>query len=352
MSLPERIELRPGYSISRIIRGGWQFAGGHGPVNRSEAIAGLVADCKAGISAFDCADIYTGVEDLIGDLRQALLQESGAEALAGLKIHTKFVPDLDLLSSLSKNDVRKAIDRSLCRLRMERLDLVQFHWWDYSVGDPVQAATWLKELQQEGKIALLGGTNFDVPHTAALLQADIPLVAMQVQYSLLDNRPEHGLIEVCRANDVHLFCYGTVAGGFLSDAWYGRKEPEVPFENRSQIKYKLIIDEFGGWDLFQELLHSLRRIADRHGVDIGTVASRAVLDSPQVAAVIVGARNTDHLDANLAIAQLRLDPEDRAEIDLILTERRGPQGDVFALERDRAGRHGSIMKYNLNREAS
>jgi aryl-alcohol dehydrogenase-like predicted oxidoreductase len=351
VSFAEPIELRPGYNISRIIRGGWQFAGGHGPINRSAAIAGLVAACKAGISTFDCADIYIGVEDLMGDLRQALFREGGTAALAALRIHTKFVPDLDFLSNLTKSDVCKAIDRSLRRLRMERLDLVQFHWWDYSLGDYIQVATWLKELQQRGKIALLGGTNFDAHHTAALLQADIPLASMQVQYSLLDDRPEHGLIDVCRANEVHLLCYGTVAGGFLSDAWYRRKEPEPPFENRSQVKYKLIIDEFGGWDLFQELLYSLRRIADRHGVDIATVASRAVLDRPQVAAVIVGARNPSHIAANLAIAKLRLSPADRAEIDHILSERRGPEGDVFTLERNRAGRHGSIMKYNLNREA-
>jgi aryl-alcohol dehydrogenase-like predicted oxidoreductase len=306
---------------------------------------------KAGISTFDCADIYTGVEDLMGELRQALLREGATEALAALRIHTKFVPDLDVLPSLTKSDVCRAIDRSLRRLRMERLDLVQFHWWDFSMGDYVQVATWLKDVQQSGKIALLGGTNFDAPHTAALLQADIPLASMQVQYSLLDNRPEHGLIDLCRAREVHLLCYGTVAGGFLSDAWYGQKEPEPPFENRSQVKYKLIIDEFGGWDFFQELLYSLRRIADRHGVDIATVASRAILDRPQVAAVIVGARDPSHIAANLAIGKLRLSPADHAEIEHILAERRGPEGDVFALERNRTGRHGSIMKYNLNREA-
>jgi aryl-alcohol dehydrogenase-like predicted oxidoreductase len=350
VSIPDRIELRPGYAISRIIRGGWQLAGGHGLIERNEAIAGLSAFCKAGISTFDCADIYTGVEDLLGELRQKLLQQGDAATLAALKIHTKFVPDLDLLSTLSRNDVRNAVDRSLRRLRMERLDLLQFHWWDYSLGDYVEAATWLKELQEQGKIELIGGTNFDAPHTAALLQAGIPLASMQVQYSLIDARPEHGLIELCRQNDVHLLCYGTVAGGFLSDAWLGRKKPVSRLENRSHIKYKLIIDEFGGWALFQELLRTLRRIADRHGTDIATVASRAILD--RVAAVIIGARNLSHLAANLAVAELALLPADHAEIDKVLADRRGPRGEVFALERDRAGRHGSIMKYNLNRGAS
>ena len=351
MNFPERIELRPGYSISRIIRGGWQLAGGHGAIDRSEAIAGLMAFYKAGISTFDCADIYTGVEDLLGEFRQTLVRERATIALEPVRIHTKFVPDLDLLPSLTQTDVRNAIERSLRRLRVERLDLVQLHWWDYSLGDYVQAAIWLKDLQSQGKIAHIGGTNFDTPHTAELLRAGIPLASLQVQHSLLDDRPEHGLIELCRANDVHLLCYGTVAGGFLSDKWLGRMEPGPPLENRSQVKYKLMINEFGGWDLFQGLLRTLRRIAERHGVDIATVASRTILDRPQVAAVIIGARNLSHLPSNLAIAKLRLTPRDRAEIERVLGERQGPCGDVFTLERDRAGPHGSIMKYNLNREA-
>ena len=62
----------------------------------------------------------------------------------------------------------------------------------------LEAALWLEELRGEGKIDLLGGTNFDTPHTAALVAAGVPLASMQVQYSLLDARPEHGLVDVCR----------------------------------------------------------------------------------------------------------------------------------------------------------
>jgi len=151
---------------------------------------------------------------------------------------------------------------------------------------------------------------------------------------------------------MHILCYGSVAGGFLSDRWLGRPEPKPPFENRSLTKYKLIIDDFGGWDLFQHLLQILRRIADARGSDIATVASRAMLERPQVAAVIVGARNQSHLKANLAIADLKLDAHDLSQIDEVLRQRQGPEGDTFALERDRHGRHGSIMKYNLNKEPS
>ena len=82
------------------------------------------------------------------------------------------------------------------------------------------------------------------------------------------------------------------------------------------------------------------------------MASRYVLERPQVAAVIVGARNRAHLAANTRIGALRLTDQDRVEIGAVLPRRVGPAGDVFALERDRAGRHGSIMKYNLSVKAS
>lgn len=348
----EYANLRPFYEISRVFRGGWQLAGGHGAVDRNAAVDDLMASAEAGITTFDCADIYTGVEEIIGEFRNAYQKKHGAQALSRIKVHTKFVPDLDILAKISKVHVVSVIDQSLRRLGMERLDLVQFHWWDYSVPGYLDAASWLVDLQKAGKIHLLGATNFDTPHSAELIAHGYPLASMQVQYSLLDARPENGLTALGRKHDMHILCYGSVAGGFLSDRWLGKPEPQPPFENRSLTKYKLIIDDFGGWDLFQHLLAVLRRIADIHASDIATVASRALLERPQVAAVIVGARNRSHLAANRAIGDLRLTPDDLARIDTVLRQRQGPEGDTFTLERDRTGRHGSIMKYNLNRQAS
>src|SRR5581483_5946864 len=120
----------------------------------------------------------------------------------------------------------------------------------------------------------------------------------------------------------------------------GAAEPSGDLENRSLIKYRLIVEEFGGWDLFQALLAALRRIADRHGADISTVASAAALRRDRVAAVIVGARDRSHLEANLAVSALKLTGEDRAEIDAVLAEAKDLPGDVYTLERDRTGRHG------------
>lgn len=341
-------ELAPGYRISRVIRGGWQLAGGHGAIDRAQAVRDLVAAYDVGITTYDCADIYTGVEELIGDARLHLKAIRGDEAAHAMKVHTKLVPDLDVLPKISRDYIRGIVDQSLRRLKTDRLDLVQFHWWDYAYDGYVEAMHWLKELQAEGKVRNLGTTNFDRPRLSAIIDSGIPLVSQQLQYSVLDRRPAGALSALAGEKNFSFLCYGSVAGGFLSDRWLGQAQPEMPLENRSLVKYKLIIDDFGGWDLFQAMLRTLRGIADRHGADIATVASAWVLRQPHVAAVIVGARNQDHALANAAIMNLALADRDMAEIEAVLSQSRGLEGDVYTLERDRHGRHGSIMHYNLN----
>jgi aryl-alcohol dehydrogenase-like predicted oxidoreductase len=133
MSLSQHSQLAPGYDISRLLKGGWQLAGGHGSVDRAKAIADMAAYYEAGITTFDCADIYTGVEEMIGEFRREYTATHGAERLSKLRVHTKFVPDLSTLAHIDRKLVEHTIDRSLKRLNVERLDLVQFHWWDYNV---------------------------------------------------------------------------------------------------------------------------------------------------------------------------------------------------------------------------
>jgi aryl-alcohol dehydrogenase-like predicted oxidoreductase len=347
----QRIEIAPGYEISRVIRGGWQMASGHGSVRSDDPVADMIAFADAGITTFDCADIYTGVEELIGRFRLRYRELRGQEALGRIKVHTKFVPDLAVLPRISKAYVEGVIDQSLRRLHLDRLDLVQFHWWDYDVPRWLETALWLDELRQVGKIDHVSATNFDTDRMLEMVGAGVPLTSMQLQYSLLDNRPARRMADAAIRNGVALCCYGTVAGGFLGDKWLGKPEP-TEVENRSLIKYKLIIDDLGGWDLFQALLRTLRGIADRHGTDIATIASAAMLTKPGVAAVIVGARTREHLPSNLAIANVRLTGDDHARIAAVTANTNALEGDVYTLERDRNGRHGSVMKYNLNKGAA
>jgi aryl-alcohol dehydrogenase-like predicted oxidoreductase len=348
MSAVARTELQPGYSISRMIKGGWQLAGGHGAIDHATAIADMGAYYDAGITTFDCADIYTGVEQLIGDFRRDRIKRLGRESLAQLRVHTKFVPDLAHLATMNRQVVEQTIDRSLTRLGMEQLDLVQFHWWDYSIPRYLEIAGWLKELQAAGKIKYISGTNFDTVRTRELVEAGIPLVTMQVQFSLLDQRPVPTLLPYCTQSGLQLLCYGSLAGGFLSERWLGVPEASSALENRSLVKYKLIIDEFGSWDLFQHLLTQLKAIAVRHGVSLSAVAVRWVMQQQLVAGVIVGVRRGDHLADHLRVFNFALDANDMAALDRVLAQRKIATQDVYTWERDIHGTHGRIMKYDLN----
>jgi len=344
----ETTELRAGHQISRVIRGGWQLAGDHGAVDRAQAIHDMEAFVDAGITTFDCADIYVGVEEMIGDFIADLRRRRGASVADRVCVHTKLVPDLTRLADLRADEVEAIIDRSLKRLRVERLDLVQFFWWDLSLGNAVEGLDVLKDLQAKGKIKNLGITNWDRHQIAPFMEAGFDIVAAQVQYSVLDRRPTHGLVDWAATHDMQLLCYGTLAGGFLTEQWLGQPDPGFAFENRSLIKYRLIIDEFGPWARFQALLNALKEVGDRHGVSLSSVATRWVLDQPQVAAGIVGARYARHLPKTLEVFSFALTPADHATLDAVISQAGGPKGDVFALEADRSSRHGRIMKYNLN----
>ena len=341
-----RTELAEGYSISRLIHGGWQFSAGHrlgGPA-LDDALEVLVRSAELGVTTFDCADIYTGVEELYGRFLQRWKSTSTATPL---QLHTKFVPDAEVLPEIDRRYVRSVVERSLRRLGVERVDLVQYYWWRDDVPGMEETALWLTELQQEGKIRHVGVTNFDAERVERLRAAGVPVVANQVQYSLLDRRPEHGLAEYARAHGVGLLCFGTVAGGYLTDRWSGAAD-ERP-RSRSQVKYRLVIDEFGGWERFQELMREVDAAARAAGCTIPAFALRWVLDRPAVTAVVVGATRLGQIERNLEAFAAAPDPELAARIDRLLTAAPGPAGDVFELERDRDGPHGRIMRYDLNR---
>ncbi|NUX58506.1 aldo/keto reductase [Paraburkholderia youngii] len=330
----QRLQLAPNYEITRVIHGGWQLASGHCTTRSKDPVADLVAFADAGITTFDCADIYTGVEELIGHFRKRYRDLRGEQALARIKVHTKFVPHSDILPRISKSYVERVIDLSLRRLNQERLDLIQLHWWEYQDPRWLEAALWLDDLRRTGKIDKIGGTNFDTYHMLEILNAGVPLTSVQVQYSLLDRRPARRMAAAAIEYGIPLLCSGTMAGGFLGDRWLGAPEPTDQLENLSLVKYKRIIDDVGGWDLFQALLTMLRQIADRHGTDIATVASAAMLERPGVAAVIIGARDRSHLASNAAISSLVLTAEDVDLIAELLAEARQLEGDLYGPERD------------------
>jgi aryl-alcohol dehydrogenase-like predicted oxidoreductase len=339
----KRVELVPGYEISPIIKGGWQLSSGHSlnaSISEAQAIDDIVTFVEAGITTLDFGDIYTGVEVLVG---KALVEINDRKKV---QLHTKYVPNETFLDSYDRRDAREIVARSLQRLGVDQVDLVQFHWWRYEARNYLAALEELFLLKEEGMIREVGVTNFDLARLSEMVEAGLCPASIQLQYSILDRRPAGAMVDYCLDKGIGILCYGTVAGGFISERFLGQPEP-TSFDTRSNVKYRLIIEDFGGWSLFQELLATLDRIARSHQVDIGTISSAYTLSRPGVKAVIVGARNIDHLEENQAIPEVELSLDEGAEINAILARAKGPVGEVYELERYNE-RHRSIMHTNNN----
>ena len=295
-------------TIPRIINGMWQVSGTHGQIDSEAAISQMIKHHKAGLYTWDMADIYGPAETLFGQFRKRLDSESSTIGL------TKFVPNP---GPMSKSIVEYYIDQSLSRMEVSAIDLLQFHWWVYSDESYFHALDNLQKLQSQGKILHLGLTNFDTQHTELILNRGIKLVSNQVQYSILDTRPELKMAPFCEKNRIKLLCYGVLLGGFLSEKYLGADEPHrVELDTASLQKYKNIIDAWGGWSLFQELLDVLNGIAKKHSSSIANVGTRYILDKPAVGATIIGARLgiSEHIEDNLQVFELKLDEYDNSEI--------------------------------------
>ncbi|MDH3224142.1 MAG: aldo/keto reductase [Gemmatimonadota bacterium] len=229
---------RWGEDLPDVIHGCWQLSAGHGH-SWSDAEVDHALDRAADAEVpcvLDMADIYTGVEERVGSW---LARRPPGQRR--VRIHTKFVPDLGSLGGVDSRWVRASVNRSLRRLGVEHLDLVQFHWWDFDVPGWIEAAATLADLVRVGKLGAVGVTNFDQSRLRQLLDAGVPVVSNQIQWSVLDRRPGRGLADFCLVRGIRLLCYGTLAGGLVSKRWHGVERP--PGGNRSVAKYLQVVDE-------------------------------------------------------------------------------------------------------------
>jgi aryl-alcohol dehydrogenase-like predicted oxidoreductase len=254
------------------------------------------------------------------------------------------------LETLTFGQTETIIDRSRSRLGFEQLHLVQFHWWHYPTGNYLKALESLHTLKQQGKIKEIGLTNFDTEHVRETVNHGFPIASIQTQYSILDRRATKTLVPLLQRHDIDLLCYGSVAGGLLSDYYLDKPEPREPHENRSLTKYLLIIEELGGWEALQTILRTLKEIADAKETDIASIAAAYCLAQDAVRACIIGARNRKHLHEHIALRDtLTLSKEEVTKIEKVHNQFNPIPGEVYELERDITGKHGRIMKYNLNK---
>ena len=324
MTLPEssRYNLTADMPICRILNGLWQVSGAHGAIEPNAAIRNMFEYVDAGFTTWDLADHYGPAEDFIGEFRRQLASARGEEVLSGMLAFTKWVPRPGPMTRLV---VEGNMDISRRRMGMERLDLLQFHWWDYGDSRYLDALSHLTDLRDEGQIREVALTNFDTQRMQDIADHGVRVVSNQVQYSLVDRRPEVAMAGFCQSHDSSLLAYGTLCGGLLSDRYLGQPEPTPEALGTASLrKYKQMVDTWGGWGLFQQLLSALRAVADKHDATIANVAVRYVLDRPAVAGVIVGARLgvAEHISDNARVFDMRLDADDLEAIASVLFQSR------------------------------
>jgi len=293
--------------ICRILNGMWQVAGGHGQIETDSALEGMKKYQNSGFTTWDLADIYGPAESLIGQFRRKI----GKEKFQAL---TKFVPNP---GPMSNSIVTHYIEQSLQKMDTDCIDLLQFHWWDYNDASYLDALNVLSKLQNENKIKHIGLTNFDTQRVKVMKEHGHNIVSNQVQYSILDQRPDRIMAPFFTKHRIKILAYGTLLGGFFSEKYLTVDEPHRGDLTTSSLqKYKNMIDAWGGWQLFQELLSTLNNIAQKHNCSIANVATRFVLDKPQVAGVIIGARLgiVEHRDNNAKVFNVKLDESDISSI--------------------------------------
>jgi aryl-alcohol dehydrogenase-like predicted oxidoreductase len=323
MSKERYYKLAPDLTICRIVNGMWQVAGGHGRIDHDLAIEDMLRYHEAGFTSWDLADIYGPAEDFIGQFRRKLLELKGKEEeeLNRIQALTKWVPQP---MTITCSIVNESIERSLRRMGVDSLDLLQFHWWDYNNPYYMDALKYLSDIRDKGTIKHIGLTNFDTERMQIMTDSDIQIVSNQVQYSIIDRRPEVKMIPFCIKHNISLLAYGSLCGGLISERYLGREQAPSTAElnTLSLRKYKQMIDAWGGWNLFQELLSTLKRIAQKYNVSIANVATRYILDKSAVAGVIIGARLgiVDHRDDNTQVFNFSLVKSDYDDIDTISTK--------------------------------
>ena len=307
-------KLASDLEICQILNGMWQVAGVHGQIDPESAISEMLSYHGSGFTTWDMADIYGPAEEFLGEFRRRIAKIKGQDELDKIQALTKFVPNP---GPMTRSIVEHYIDRSIRRMNVNSIDLVQFHWWDYNDTRYLDALHHLSKLCDDGKIRHVGLTNFDTERMEIMVENEFRLVSNQIQYSIIDQRPKVKMTPFCQKHDIKLLAYGTLLGGFLSENYKDKPEPtRSELYTASLQKYKNMIDAWGGWILFQELLVVLDEIAKKHHVSIANVAAKFVLDEPAVAGVIIGVRLgiAEHMSDNARLFSINFDKGDKEKI--------------------------------------
>jgi aryl-alcohol dehydrogenase-like predicted oxidoreductase len=307
-----------GLVVSRIAFGAMTFGEGElvpGVTNRisqamADAMVGRALD--AGVNLFDTADAYTGGQS------EVMLGKALGPRRPDVVVATKCgfrSGDAIGAAGLSRRHVVASVEGSLRRLGTDYIDLYFLH-----IPDPItpyeETVAALDEVVARGLVRYAGFSNFPAWQAAMMLglqerRGDARFVGGQMYYSLLGRDAEHEIVPFFRQAGLGLMVWSPLASGFLTGK-YTRENPAPENARRSKFALPPVDVEKG-----YEVVDALKLMADARGATVAQVALAWVLAKPFVSTVLVGASTPEQLDANLAAGDVRLTPEEVAELDAL-----------------------------------
>ena len=271
------------------------------------------AALDAGVNLIDTADSYGESETYLGEVLEGRRDQ--------VVLATKFGSDLggangpDWGARGSRRYIRKAVERSLRRLRTDWIDLYQIHRPD-PLTPVEETLAALSELVREGKVRYIGSSNYDAwqvtdAEWTARSGGHERFISAQNEYSLLDRSAERELIPALEHHGIGLLPYFPLANGLLTGKY--RRGEQAPRDARLAARQEYLTD--ARFDVVERL----EEFARRQGVTLLDVAIGGLLARPVVSSVIAGATRPEQVKANAAAAAWRPDEAALAELDEIAT---------------------------------
>jgi aryl-alcohol dehydrogenase-like predicted oxidoreductase len=308
------------FDITLIGLGAWAMGGGGwiyawGPQDDTESTAAILHALDLGINWIDTAAVY-GLghsEEIVARSLKDIPQSERPWVFS--KCSLIWDEKGNVTHSLEPASLRKELESSLRRLRVETIDLYQIHWpsWSGATSDARLEEAWLvlAGLQQQGKIRHLGVSNFNVAQLERI-RPIAPVSSLQPSYSMLSRGIEAEVLPYCAAHGIGVIAYSPMKSGLLSGTMTRARIAAFPEDD-----WRRTSPEFREPNLTRNLnlVEKLRAIGARHGRSPAEVAIAWVLRLPAVTAAIVGARRPAQIDGFIGAADFRLSPEELEEID-------------------------------------
>lgn len=285
---------------------GWAFA--WGKQDDQESLAAINQALDMGINWIDTAPIY-GLghsEEIVAQAVHGRSEKPYIFTKCGLLWDNKGIP----VGSLKRETIRKEVEDSLRRLRVDVIDLYQIHWPNPD-PDVEEGWTTLAKLKEEGKVRNIGVSNFNAEQLRRA-QAIAPITSLQPPYSLLNRGIEEDIIGYCEANSIGIIAYSPMGLGLLTGAMTRERIANFPPDDHRRNR-----TEFQEPQLSRnlKLVELLRDIGERHGRPPTEVAIAWVLRLRPITGAIVGARRPAQVDGFIGAGTFRLSEDEIGEIE-------------------------------------